>query len=280
MTFDMNRTWSQAISLMRANLQLLAVISGIFLLLPTLAFYFAIPDVFSMMALGEDPEEAAERMVDLIPQILGFGVVALLLQLVGYMAMIALIGDARPTVGEAIARGIKSLPTVVGTLVLFMAGYLLFSLLVGLVIGLMVAVFGGTSGVVAALSWVVNLAMLVFMFYVFARLSLTLPVVVLERELNPWKALRRSWRLTAPRAWAILGFFSLLFVAYMVIAILLMTLASAFGFAAGETMGGASLVVISLLYGLMGMVAAMLLSAILVSMHGQLAGQPGTAKGD
>ena len=36
MQFDMNRTWSQAVALVRANFQLLAVIAGIFLLLPTL----------------------------------------------------------------------------------------------------------------------------------------------------------------------------------------------------------------------------------------------------
>ena len=36
-----------------------------------------------------------------------------------------------------------------------------------------------------------------------------------------------------------------------------------------------SLVTASLLYGLMGMIAAMLVSAILVSMHGQLAGPRG-----
>ena len=38
MTFDMNRTWNEALSLVRANFQLLAVIAGVFLLLPTVVF--------------------------------------------------------------------------------------------------------------------------------------------------------------------------------------------------------------------------------------------------
>ena len=272
MNFEMNRTWSQAMSLVQANFQLLAIIAGIFMLVPTLVFYFSIPDVFSMTAMGANPEEAAERMAAIMPRLFGIGALVLLLQWVGYMAMIALMGDDRPTVGEAIGRGFKSLPTMIGAFILFLIALVLFMLLFSLVVGLLAAFGGGGTAAIMALVGVLYIVVLLFMLYAFARLSVTLPVIVLEKQLNPWAALVRSWRLTKPRAWPIVGFFFLLFIAYLVLSMILMLLVSGLGLATGGAASGASLVVMSLLYGVIGMAAAMLLSGILVSMHGQLSG--------
>lgn len=272
MNFEMNRTWSQAMSLVRANFQLLAVIAGIFMLVPTLVFYFSVPDVFSMTAMGADPDEAAERMGAIMPRLFGLGAVVLLLQWVGYMAMIALMGDGRPTVAEAIGQAFKSLPTMIGAFILFVVASMVFMVLFSLVIGVVAALGGGGTAAIVAVVGVLYIVVLLFMLYAFARLSVTLPVIVLEKQLNPWSALVRSWRLTKPRAWPIVGFFFLLFIAYLVLSMVLMMLVSGLGLAAGEAAAGASLVVMSLLYGLIGMAAAMLLSGILVSMHGQLSG--------
>jgi hypothetical protein len=272
MNFEMNRTWSQAISLVQANFQLLAIIAGIFMLVPALVFYFAIPDVLSMSAFGADPDATAERMNAMMPRLIGLGALVLLLQWVGYTAMIALMGEDRPTVAEAIGRGFKALPTLIGTFLLFLLASLLFMLLFSLVVGVLAAVSGGGEGAVLAFVAVLYVFFLVFFLFVFARLSVTLPVIVLDREFNPWTALVRSWRLTKPRAWAIVGFFFLLFIAYMVLSMILMMVVSGLGLAAGEAVAGASLVILALLYGAVGMAAAMLLSGILVSMHGQLSG--------
>lgn len=272
MTFEMNRTWSQAISLVRANFQLLAIIAGIFMLVPALIFYFAIPDVLSMAALGADPDATAGRMNAMMPRLIGLGALVLLLQWVGYTAMIALMGDERPTVGEAIGRGFKALPTLIGTFLLFMIASFLFMLLFSLVVGVLAALGGGGEGTIMALVGLLYVFLLIFFLYAFARLCVTLPVIVLERQLNPWTALVRSWRLTKPRAWAIVGFFFLLFIAYMVLSMILMMVVSGLGLAAGQAVAGASLVITSLLYGGVGMAAAMLLSGILVSMYGQLSG--------
>lgn len=272
MQFDMNRTWSQALTLVRKNFQLLALIAGVFMLLPSVLFYIAFPDVLAMMSTTADPEVMEAQMLAVMPQLATFGLLALLVQMVGYMAMIALIGSDRPTVGESIMRGIKGLPALIGAGIVFTAGYVALTLVLSLIIGLVAAVLGMASeGAAAGLALILSFVIIVVLLYVMVRFCLTLPNIVLER-LGPLAALARSWRLTKPRAGAILGFFALLFIAYMVISMLLFIVFGAFGFVAGGPIASGTVLVLGLLSGLIGTLVAMLLSGILVSIHEQLSG--------
>lgn len=285
MQFDMNRTWSQAVALVRANFQLLAVIAGVFLLLPTLALYLLNPDLMQFMALSADPTKAEAAMDAMLPRLLGYGVIVIALQLVGQMAMVAMMGSSRPTVGESLKLGAKALPCVIGAAIVFIVGFLAAGLALGLVVGLLIALFAAIFGTVvgtslAAMGLIVGLlyiAVFVVELYVMVRFMMTLPIIVLEQQYNPIKALGRSWRITGPRAWAILGFIVLLGVAYFVILMVLMIAIGAFGFvsggelAAGQSSTG-SVVALSLVISVGGALVAMLASGILVSMHQQLAG--------
>ena len=279
MQFDMNRTWSQAIGLVQANFQLLAIIAGVFMLLPAVVFYSAMPEAFTMFKFTADPKAMDAEMATLLPKLLTYGLIAFAFQMVGYLTMIALIGGGRPTVGESILRGIKAVPTVIGATILCFIAYMLLALALGLVIGLLAAAAIGLAGsstggvvVIGAVSVLLYLFLIVVVAYFGARLSPLLPVIVLEPQYNPVKALARAWRLTKPKAWAILGFFLLLFVCYLVISIVFFTVLSAFGMIAGAGVGGASVFVMGLFGGVLGAAVAMLFSAILVSLHQQLAG--------
>jgi hypothetical protein len=272
MQFDMNRTWSQALALVRKNFQLLALIAGVFMLLPSVLFYVAFPEILTMMSGGADPDAVEAQMLAMMPQLPLAGLTALLLQMTGYMAMVALIGNDRPTVGQSIVRGVKGLPALLGAVILFAAGYIAATLVFSGAVGLLSALFGMASESAAAgLGGILSTVLLAVVFYVMVRFCLTLPAIVLER-LGPVAALRRSWRLTKTRAGAIFAFFALLFVAYMVISLLLFIVFGAFGFVAGSQPGGGSGLVLGLLSGLVGALTAVLLSGILVSIHGQLAG--------
>jgi membrane-anchored glycerophosphoryl diester phosphodiesterase (GDPDase) len=285
MQFDMNRTWSQAVALVRANFQLLAVIAGVFLLLPTLALYLLNPDLMQFMALSADPTKAEAAMNAMLPRLLGYGLIVIALQLVGQMAMVAMMGSSRPTVGESLKLGAKALPSVIGAAIVFIVGFLAAGLALGLVLGLLIALFAAIFGTavgtsLAAMGLIVGLlyiAIFVLELYVMVRFMMTLPIIVLDQQYNPIKALRRSWRMTGPRAWAILGFIVLLGVAYFVILMVLMIAIGALGFvsggelAAGQASTG-SVVALSLVISVGGALVAMLASGILVSMHQQLAG--------
>lgn len=280
MHFNMNRTWSQAVALVRANFQLLAIIAGVFLLLPALVLALAMPGTLDFAALGTDPEAAMAALGDAIMPLLAYSLVGLLLQFVGYGAMVALIGGDRPTVGEAIMLGIRCLLTILGALLVFLLAYAALALAVSLVIAGIAAALGAIGGgaISAVLTIVLMGMLLAAVLYVMARLSLTLPVVVLEGARNPLAALRRSWHLTRLHGGAIFGFYLLLMIAYFVISLLLFGLLGAVGAALGQGPGAALLT--GLVNGLAGALVAMVMSGILVSMHQQLAGRTGRLIGE
>jgi len=276
MPFNMNRTWSQAVALVRANSQLLAIIAGVFLLLPALLFAFLMPETIDWSRLGQDSEEISQQMEGMLGPLLIYGLVSFVLQLIGYGAMVALIGEDRPTVGEAIVLGLRSLPTIIAATLLFALAYLAVALIAGVIVGAISA--AGAGGLAAAIAFVVVAALFIGVLYVITRLSLTLPVVVLEGVRNPVTALRRSWLLTKQQGGAIFGFYVLLFIAYFVISMLLFGVVGVIGAMFGP--GPAAALFTGLVNGIIGALAAMVMSGILVSMHQQLAGRSGAALGE
>jgi hypothetical protein len=275
MQFEMNRTWSEAVALVRTNFQLLALIAGIFMLLPSLILIVGMPQILTVGfpgATGDNPEETAARLMEVMPGFFAVVLGLLFISMIGYAAMVALIGPDRPTVGAAIGKAVRALPTLIGVLLIFIVGYFLGALVVGLTVGLLAAGIGAVTGSGAA-SFLMGLLTLALVGYVCTRFSLILPTVVLEGVLNPFRAYARSWRLTGPDHMKIFGFFVLLFVVYLVIAFLLVALMGALGIVAGS----AVTFLFGLISGLIGMVVAMIVTGILVSMHNQLAGMSGRA---
>lgn len=270
MQFEMNRTWSEAMALVRSNFQLLALLAGLFMLLPSLILVVSMPQLLTVGlpdAASSNPEQAAEQMMAVMPSLFGVILVILVISMIGYASMVALIGPDRPTVGGAIGKAVRSLPTLVGVLLIFIVGYFIAAFVIGMVVGLLAAAIGALTGSGAA-GFLMAIVMLAIVGYICTRLSLILPVVVLDGVRNPFAAYGRSWRLTGPDHMKIFGFFALLFVAYFVVALLLVTVMGAMGMVVGGT--GAFL--FGIVSGLIGMVVSMIVTGILVSMHGQLGG--------
>lgn len=279
MTFDMNRTWSMALALLSANGQLLAIIAGVFLLLPGTLFYVAMPDIMTTLATqtNPDPDMVLAMLREAAVPLIVLGLVMLMAQIIGYLAMIALMGEDRPTVGEALRRALAYLPTTIGVTLLLMLGYVVFAGLAAVALGLLTAVGIGVGGEVVGgiLVFVGVIAMIVGLVYLATRFILTMPIIALEGITGPWTVCKRSWSLTKSNALKIFFFYVLIFAAYIVIA---MILSSIFGVLAGLLGNGAgAALVLGLSNGLIGAAVAMLFSAIMVAMHRQLAGLSPTA---
>lgn len=268
MPFDMNETWKRATELVSANFQLLAILAGIFMFLPSLAMMVTVPELMDPEgAINPDAEgEEAMRQVmaffgELLPWIIGLTIVSY----IGYAAMIALIGRSGTTVGEALANGFKSLPSliivgIIGFVILF-AGVIL-AMLPAMLLGILIPIAAPFLGAIFAL---------LAMTYVIARFCLAMPVVVLESQLNPLSAVGRSWRLTSDVHTKLFGFWALLLIVYLVISLLFAGLSELVGaFGSSDT----SNLVVGILNALVGMFVAMLASALLVSIYRQLSGEP------
>lgn len=276
MQFDMNRTWSQALALVKANFQLLAIIAGVFVLLPALVIYIANPEILQVLALT-DPQAIEATLEPAMPRIALFGLAAFLLQMIGHAALMALISGERPTVGEAIAAGFRALPSVLGAVVVFFVGLIaamaVLTFALSLIVTLIAMLLGNSAEAAAALATLLMMPLLiVFQLYLMVRFMMTLPVIVLEHQRNPLKALGRSRRLTKPRAWGILGFIFLLGIAYFVILMVISIVLGALGVLTGGPASGGSILTFALVISVIGALVAMLASGILVSIHQQLTG--------
>lgn len=265
MGFDMNGAWSRGVALVRENFQLLAVIAGLFVLLPTLAFYFLVPGMDVLMDPTADPDVMQAQVLAQAGPLATWGILGTIIQMIGYGAMVALMGNARPTVGEALKKGTFSMPSAIGA----MLGFLVLYLIVAILASLPIALIAGGLGL-GVLAMLIPLIVMGVALILMARFSVTLPVIVLEGTLNPLLALKRSWMLTRPARWRILGFWTLLGITYLVISLLL---AGMFGLVAammGES--DAARLLLGLLNGGLSMLIGMLVSGLVVAIHRQLAG--------
>lgn len=273
MTFNGNLAWQQAISAVSANRDVLFPVAGVFFLLPALVSGFFLSDLQAMMMAN--PEAMANGMTAETGKVLSIGFLSALVQAIGNMALLALLTDRnRPTVGEAIGVGLRALPTVIAAALLAGIASMLAVVLLSVVAG---ALSFGTGS--TALGFVLGLVMVVGMAYVATKLSLLLPVIVIDRVFNPVAALVRSWRLTKGNSVRLFFFYVLLFIAYLVIALVVGLVLSLFvggGMAAmqgaGAQVGAGALLAMSLVSGVIGAVASVVLTAILAAVHRQLSG--------
>jgi hypothetical protein len=269
MSFDMGRAWNDGIARVKANFQLLAVLGGIFFFLPSVLLFVAMPDAMTAMM---NPDMNAASMEQVVAGLgvgfFGLYLLIILASFIGQTAMIALMGDARRvSVGEAIGTGVKVLLPLFAILVLFVIGYFVVALAIGLVVGLVISGAAAVSaGLATALTVVLFAAMFVAVLWAMTRFSMTLPVLALEGSLNPIAALGRSWRITRPVQWRLLLFYVLLFIAYLVLALVLFMIMGVIVAAIGAPSA------LGFLNGVVGALVAMVFSGVVVGIYLQLAG--------
>jgi len=270
MNFDMNTVWSRGIELVRDNFQLLIVIAGVFLLLPTMAIYLLVPDMQMFADPTADQDLVAARMAEMLGPLLGGGLLAAIFQFAGYGAMVALMGDDRPTVGQAIGTGFKIVPSTLAILILFMIAYVIGAGLIMLPISLL----AGVSGV-QALALIGIIPAVIFVVWFMARISMSMPVLVLGGTLNPVKAMIQSFKLTKPKQWSILLFWGVLVAAFTVISLLFNGVFGVIAAVIGT--GTAAMLIVGLANGFTSMVSGMLVCGLSVAMFGQLSGPSNAA---
>ena len=270
MKFDSNLAWTQALSAVRLNAGVLVPVAGVFFLLPGLIGTWFFSDVYTaMLANLGNPQAMDKAMAGQTGTIALLGIGSFLFQMTGYMTMLGLMADRRrPTVGDAMAHAVRSLPALIGAVVVFFFGYLLASLVVVTVASVLLA--SAPSSVTGA---VVGLA-LVGMAYVMTRLSLTLPVIVIDGLRNPVSALVSSWRITQGNALRIFVFYLLLTLGLALlylVAAMVVGLVIGFGnMASGGTPGTAAVTGMGLFGGVAAALIAMMFSGILAAIHRQL----------
>lgn len=269
MKFDMGRAWSDAVALLSANRQVVLVVAGAFFFLPYLALMLLLPDSAAELQAAQresgDPQVALQALSTFYGQIWWALLLVGVLQGIGMLGLMALLTDrARPTVGEALMIGAKFFLPYLGAQILMGIGAVLI-VMVPLAVG---AAAGGAAGLL------VGLLAAVAVVYLWTKLSLTIPVIVIERVMNPVAALTRSWSLTKGNSLRLFGFYALLFLAALVLAIVLGIVIAVLTLLTGPT---GSAVVNGIVNGLVNMAGVTLIMAVLAAIHRQLAGPSAAA---
>ena len=214
MTFDSNNAWQRAATTIRSNREVLFALSGVFYLLPILAFSLLFPQPNPPAGADEQAmvQYAAQYYSQTMPVAIPFAIV----QAAGTLALLTLMTDrARPTVGQAIRLGFVAMP-------FYIASQLLFGFAFGLVALVILGVLGlaGSKAVVTA-GFLLVIALGV---YIWVRTSLAAPVVAVEQVRNPWRALMRSWNLTRGVGMRVLVFYALIVLVFLILLSIVMSL--------------------------------------------------------
>lgn len=269
MEFDASRAWNDAVANASAKRDLLLPIAGVFLLLPALATSYLFSD-FQGMAMT-DPKQASKMLEGMMGTFFAVMLVTVLMQMVGNMALMKLLHDSeRPTVGEAIKHALSCLPTLIGALLLVYVT-MFVAMFAVMLVGAAVAGAVGTG----AIAFLLFVPLLIGIVYAMIRLSLTMPVTVIDGERNPIGAMQRSWRMTGGFVGRLLLFFLLLGVVYLVISMVVSAVAGAI-VSLTVGLGAVGMLLIGIVSGAIGAVFGVLMAAVVVEVHRQLGGQSST----
>lgn len=246
--------------MLTANREVMLVLAGVFLFLPSLAFTLLVPQ--AEPPSDATPEIMQQFIIDYYASAGPYFLVLGLIQAAGLIAMQALLrDDSKPTVGEAIRIGFVGLLPYLGASLLLGLG---LGVVFGLVFGLLVAVGN------AALMTLAILGSVLALIYVWVRMSLVTPVIAVDKVMNPIRVLQRSWQLTGGNALMLFVFFLLLFVVMGVVLLLVSLMGNLLGALAGG--GTLQALITGIVSGVVGTAFMMIFVAVLAAIHRQLAG--------
>ena len=269
MKLDLSAAWDGAMKMLAANREMVLVLAGVFFFVPYLAFALFLPDPMGQAgASGAEPDmDAASAMIVAFYAEYWWALLLLaLIQAVGSIALLAILGDRdRPTVGDAMGRGLRFLPPQIGAQIL--TG---FAILAPPTIGIAIGAAIGSEGVAGLL----GLLMVPVALYLLVKFSMSSRAIAIERIMNPITALGRSWRLTKGNSFRLFLFYLLLVAAFIVLS-MIATLVFGLVFA----LGGEHVALIgqALISSLINVGFACVAYAVLASLHRRLSGPAATA---
>lgn len=256
---DMGLAWTQATAMVGANKDIVSVLAGLFLFLPLFVLMLSLLSGnidFGPQGGEPNPERIAEQINALLLSNWWGLLLVIIGNLCGGIAIIALLGDpGRPTVREVLALVPRLLLPVLGVQLLVGLATQVPSLLTRFLPDLVEALLG--------------LVLLPVTIYLTIKFSLAVAAVVLGGLRKPIEALGRSWQLTKSNSFRLFGFFLLLALVFMVIALILLLVMGLVFAALGER---ASLFGNAAFFAVVMSVFYTLSYALTVSIYRQLAG--------
>lgn len=197
MPFSASRALSEAFDILKSRFGVLigtALIFWVGLMVITGAFSGTLmAGVMASAAAGAEPDPAA-MFAGMGFSIVLFYLLIYAVQFAMVIALMRLCSDRHPpSIGDAIGTGIRGVPTMFGAVILLVIAGIVGGLLFGLIFGAVAA--GLNSGVLTVLLAIASFVLIILLY---ARLSMLTPVIAIDEERNPIRAISRSWSMTGP----------------------------------------------------------------------------------
>lgn len=260
MKLDMGNAWNEATGMISANRELVAIIAGIFVFLPAIVLAVVAPGLVA--GPGEvNPDDPMATMQEFYAKNGMWFIILAIINAIGSLSLFALFADNRPTVGDAITTGVKSLlPYLAAQILLVIVLAIAFGIPIGLAFAAGGPAIGALLGIVAAIAFV----------YVMIKFSLLAPAMVIDGILNPVNALRVSWSATKGNSLRLLLFYFLLGIAVIVVAAVFGLISGLFVAMLGT--GSVAAMIGGALNGLISAAWTIMIVAVLSATYRQLTG--------
>lgn len=178
------------------------------LLAPLVLALMVVPVTISQLLQPADPFGDSATMRPWM----GVALVALLIGLVGQMAVSRLAMGSDRSLGATIGLALRRLPATLGA-------FILFFLALGLIlIPLILAMTLANGGAAAEASRGANALPVLLVFAAVPRILLA-PALAMDAPLGPWELVKATWRATRGHYWRLLYFFLLFLVASLIFAL-------------------------------------------------------------
>ncbi|HEX8482907.1 MAG TPA: glycerophosphoryl diester phosphodiesterase membrane domain-containing protein [Allosphingosinicella sp.] len=140
----------------------------------------------------------------------------LVLNIAASLAMSSLALGRRNVVGEAIGHGFRRFLPLLGAILILIAGMLVLLLPLGLLSGITAEELAAPTPAKAGRMALIGLLFSAVGLFFAVRLLLMTPVAAAEPA-GPMEIIRRSWKLTGPHFWKLLGFILLILILFAVV---------------------------------------------------------------
>ena len=281
MKFSASKALSESFAIFSGRFTTMAPIALLFTLVPLVIFMASFGASFA--GLQQNQGNPVAMMQAMLAMIGSFALIFFLYMVVRTAGVCALCAAAASrqasSVGDAIREGLRALVPMIGIYLLLIVCYIVIGVVLFLTVGLSFAAMfsAASSGAqqpgAASVGGIVLVMFLVMfaMLYVFTKLSMIVPAVVVDKERSPFKAIARSWSLTRGAAFKIFLLFLLMGIGAGIINAIVNALSGGAVFLAPNSAGTVvwSQVAVA---AVTGTAFAMYFIALIVAIHEQLAG--------
>ena len=281
MKFSASKALSESFTIFTGRFAAMAPIALVFTLVPLAVFMAFFSTSFAGLQQNQgNPAAAMQTILAMLGRFSLVFIIYMLVRTLGVCALcIAASSRQAPSLSEAISEGVRAMLPMIGVYLLLIVGYVVVAIVFAVTIGLSFlglftasAASGqapGAGSVLGAIS--VGVIVMIAALYIFTKLSMIVPVIVVDQERSPVKAISRSWSLTRGASFKIFLLLLLLGFGAAIINGILNALGGG-GMGVAPNSGATVVWTQVAIAAISGTVFAMYFISLIVAIHEQLAG--------